>query len=330
MTQSRHSYDFWHRACKGEKQPVHEGEPHPGRWYMRDRHSDGGVVVEGPRLPVAIWEEGGQLLALVGFDGRASFRDPSDIWSYVCQHPVHEADYLAAFESGQWPDDPPEPMTPPIDADPPKNKFASAKNMLAGEIETGALYLATSVETKEQADKVSVLATRVGKLAKRAEDIRKAEKQPHLDAGRAVDAKWAEIIDGARDLVARLKKHVEPFLLAQRKAEEERRRAEHERADELRRQAATANDPDTREELTRQAHDADREAAPRNPSAGRTGAKVALRTVYVAVITDYDACYAALKEHNDMRSFVQQLADRACRAKVPLAGVEFRAEEKAA
>jgi hypothetical protein len=322
------TYAFWQNALAGRPQPVHDGDPQPGFYYQRRK--------DGPRLPVAIWfSDAGDPLALVGFEGTAKLGNAAEIWTWVCQYPVTEEIYRAAFAAGAWPDDPP-PARGSVPGDNlPEDPAEALAAELAGEEDTAAPFLAKPIETKQDADRVSVWAKRLTTLGARAVDLHKIEKQPHLEAGKAVDAKWFPIRDGAKDLASRLKEHLQPYLLKQQR--EEARRAAEAAAEEvrLREEAARVAEmdddraADRAAELERQADVAAKMSAPKNASAGRTGARVALRPVYVAVITDYAACYAALSAHPDMQNFVQQLADRACRAKVPLAGVEFRSEQKA-
>jgi hypothetical protein len=64
-------------------------------------------------------------------------------------------------------------------------------------------------------------------------------------------------------------------------------------------------------------------------SGGASGKAVSLRTVKVATIVDMDAALMALKAHPEMREFVQKLADRACKAGVPVAGVTYSEEQRA-
>lgn len=58
------------------------------------------------------------------------------------------------------------------------------------------------------------------RLLAEAEDARKAEKQPHLDAGRAVDASWERIKDRIHCVIG----VVSPLLAAYLQRKEEARR----------------------------------------------------------------------------------------------------------
>lgn len=166
------------------------------------------------------------------------------------------------------------------------------------------------------------------------------EKEPHLTASREVDAKWRPIIDDAKDWAAKAKRHVEPFLIAQKRAEEARARAAAEEAARLRREAETAaaaareaeltdeKAEAERAELIRQAQEAEKAAEARNASAGRTGARVALRTEKRGEIVDYDVLLMALKDRAEIKEVVQSLANRAAKSGFELPGMKIVELEK--
>ena len=323
------TYTFWQNALAGREQPVHESEPHEGFWYKRQK--------TGPRLPVATWwDGGGTLVAKVGFADAPKMADPIELWTWICRTPVSEEDYRAAYEAGAWPDDPP-PARGSVAGDNLSGDPAEALEAeLSGEEETTKEFLAKPVETQAQADKAAVWAKRVTEISKRAVDQHGVEKRPHLEAGKIVDQKWFPLRDRANSLASLLKQHVTPFLQAQKRAEEKRAREAAEEAARLRDEAAQlAEEDDQRSvdraaELARQADVAEKASVPKNASAGRTGAKVSLRTEKRARIVDFDACLQALKTHPDLKALVEQLANRAVRAGVPLAGVEVEEVTKAA
>ena len=67
-----------------------------------------------------------------------------------------------------------------------------------------------------------------------------------------------------------------------------------------------------------------------NASAGRVGARVALRTEKRARIVDFEACLQLLKDQPEIIDLVQTLAQRAVRGGVKLPGVEIDNVEVAA
>ena len=341
-------------------------EPQPG--FYRKRSKD------GPDVPVAIWHAGGQLVARAGKDPA----EPDDIWTWCCDWPISEQEWRDVAEGGKpWPDEPPAPAlghnAPPPTGDP----LLDLKNEFAAEKETAEAFLKKPITTQQQADQAAVWSKRLSLIAKKATDLHKVEKQPHLDAGRAVDDRWRDLKEEPDALSKRLKRHLDDFLREQARLEEERQRKARAEADRIRREAeeaaakAAAAERAAEEErqrrereaqdagkvgtlftaevdeaakqqeaeraaraaeierLQRQAAEAEREAEARNANAGRTGAKVALRTFVSARIVDYDAALAALKNRPEIRDVVEALANRAVKSGVDLPGVE-RVEEKRA
>ncbi|MCB1460936.1 MAG: hypothetical protein KDJ90_00555 [Nitratireductor sp.] len=301
---------------------IHENQPECG--YYRDRSGKA----------IAIFEQDGEIVALAG--GIAS--DPARAWSFGCKFPVTYEQYSAVAERGEpWPDEaPPVAAGDNLSDDP----CEALKQELEGERELAEQFLKDGITTKEQADKAATWAKRLGTLSKKADDLRKVEKQPHIDAGATVDAKWNPIRDDAKDLSTRLKRHLDAWLREQDRLERERQaraREEAERAqreaEEAARAAAASDDAEAKaraEEAAEQAKQAERDAAERNAQAGRTGAKVSLRTFVSAEITDYDALLIALKDHSEVKELVQSLANRAAKSGVVLAGMKIVEERRAA
>jgi hypothetical protein len=317
-------YHYWREKLLGhDPDPPEDRTQMPcGFWRLRSGE------------PLAVWLAGDQRAALRGFRGSERVMAVRHMESMAESGSfgiaVTEAAYRDAFDKGSWADDPPPPTG--IGDNLPDDPFEAARLELADEEEMAALLLAKPIESQADADKCSTWARRVGLLAARADEGRKEEKAPHLAATREVDARWEPVVAGARELTAKLKKHVEGFLIRQKREAEAIARKAAEEADRLRREAAEVDQRSEAEraDLLRQAQDADKRAEPKKAIAGRPNMRVSLRTVWTAVIVDYDKAFAAMKTHPDMREFVQSLADRACRAKVPVEGVEYRKEERAA
>lgn len=319
------TYAYWQARLAGENpNPLTDRTKLPlGFWRLRSGD------------PLAVWlDHEGVRHTLRGFSGAARGMAPRHAEAMAESGSFGEAVpedlYRAAFEAGEWPDDP--PSVAPIGHNLPESEYDRLRIEIEGEVETTAPFLDKPIETQADADKCSTWARRVGLLAKQADEAREEEKAPHLKASREVDDKWRPIVTGAKDLTTRLKKHVEPYLLRLKREADEAARKAREEAEQLRKAAemATVNE-DERTDLIVKAQDIERAAAePKRAIAGRPNMRVSLRTVWTAVIVDYDKAYAVMKTHPDMREFVQALADRACRAKVPVDGVEYRKEERAA
>ena len=117
------------------------------------------------------------------------------------------------------------------------------------------------IQTQKQADQAGGFAERFSRLEKDAEDARTSEKRPVLEQGRTIDAKWKPIVAGAAEGKKRMKRALEPYLIAER--------------ERLERQALLSGEA------------LDLEVS--NPKAGLYGRKISLRSSYVLSITDEEA-----------------------------------------
>ena len=117
------------------------------------------------------------------------------------------------------------------------------------------------IQTQKQADQAGAFAEKFSSLEKEAEEARTVEKRPVLDQGRAIDAKWKPIVNSASDGKKRMKRALEPFLIAER-----------ERLEEEARRRGDLDD-----------------FAFSNPKAGLYDRKISLRSSYVLSIHDEEA-----------------------------------------
>lgn len=313
------TYDYWRNALAGNFGPVHDGDAQPGFYRKR-------AFKDGPWQPVAIWEADGAMVAMV--DAKAA--DPAQLWSWVCRYPVTEAAYHKARTGAGWGDEPPAPVVASnLSADP----HEALTQEYQGEVEAAQEFLGAPITTKEQADKAAIWSKRLATIAKKATDLHKVEKQPHLDAGRGVDDKWRDLKEGAAEWATKLKRHLDAYLREEDRKERERQAAARIEAERIRREAEIAaqkSDAAEAERLAAQAAQAERETEARNAGAGRTGAKVALRTFTSAEITDFDALLMALKDRPEIQELVQTLANRAAKSGVELPGMSIKEERRAA
>jgi hypothetical protein len=283
--------------------------------------------------PLAVWIAGNERAALRGFRGSERIMAVKHMEAMAENGAfgtaVTEELYRAAFDAGSWPDDPPD-VAPTMGHNLPLDEYERLRLEIEAEVETTAPFLAKPILTQEDADKCATWKRRVGLLAKQADEARETEKAPHLAASRAVDDRWRAMIADAKDLTSRLAKQVEGWLLKQKREAEELARRAAEEAERLMREAREKEGAE-REELIRKAREEAKVAAePARPIAGRPNMRVSLRKKVRAKITDYAAAHLALRDHRDMRELVEQLANRAVKAGVPLAGVEAEEYEEAA
>lgn len=319
-----------------------------GRELTREQMSALGITSEpqcgfyrkrtknGTDEAVAIWDSGAGLVAVIG--DRVS--DPDHAWSWGCKWPISEVLYREIEAGGAWPDEVPSAPAVGIGHNLPTDPHEAIMLEYQSEKDMAEEFMRTPVTTQEQADKIAVWSKKLASISKRATDLHRVEKQPHLDAGRAVDDKWREAKEGPDLLSKRLKSHLNPYLRElerieverQRKAQEERdaKRRAAEEAERAARQSENEYEKAQAERLAREAAEAEKAAEARNPNAGRTGAKVSLRTFVSAEITDYDALVIALKDRPEMRELVQSLANRAAKSGKELAGMKIVEEKRAA
>lgn len=325
---------WWQNALKGDFGPIHDGDPQQGYYRVRPK--------DGQWEPVAIFfPEGSD--EIVAYRNNKEV-DASGIWTWCCRNPISHEAYEKAIAGGGFDDEP--ARNPGIgdnsaEADP----FDAITIELAGEIEQVRDFMRNPVETQAQADRLGIWAKRLTDLAKKADNHRVVLKQPHLDASRAVDDQWRAPITDAKDWAAKAKKHIEPFLIAQRRAEEERQRRAREEAEAAQRAAAEAarraqeSDQQSTQEredaqreaerLAAQAKQAERDAAERKVNAGRTGARVSVRVEKIGVVIDYEKAALALvrMKHADILKEIDRLANAAAKKGFPLDGVEAREQE---
>jgi hypothetical protein len=195
--------------------------------------------------------------------------------------------------------------------------FAEANNWLDGE----------PIATQQQADDVSALVNRLRKVLKDADDQRKAEKKPHDDAAKAVQALWTPLLSKAELAASTARNALAVFL---RKKEDEQRagaealRKEAEQAAEAAAQSRQLANPESlsdqtavrvREEAAAAlAKAADRAAGAKAHAKGGERA-VGLRSDWKAEVTDALAFGKWAWEHrrDEYLGFLTGLAQRECR-----------------
>ena len=162
------------------------------------------------------------------------------------------------------------------------------------------------IETQKQADQAGGFAERFSRLEKEAEEARTFEKRPVLEQGRAIDAKWKPIVTGAFNGKKRMKRALEPFLIAER-----------ERLEAEARMSGDGFDIS-------------------NPKAGLHGRKISLRSSFVLSVTDEEAVrdyYAQDKRFwrdKDVRVVLKRLAEADLHAGRDVPGAELVQELTAA
>lgn len=299
-------YSYWRDALAGNFGPVHDGDPQAGFYRARNKKA-------GKDDPIAIWfNDAGEPLA-TRWDVQVV---PDDVWTHACKKPITEEVYRGVIESGHWPDD--------IDVvagsnNPPEG--AAEADEIQSAIDAALAELAKPAETQTDCDRLANHRDRLAKLYKAQEQERKDKKQPHLDAGKAVDDAYKPILSKIEDAGGKIKRAITAWLLK----EEARRKAEAlaqmKSDEEARKAAVAANEPPPEPMPIPEVE---------RPKAGTAGRATALRTYKSAVITDYAAALNHFGDTPEVKEAVQALANRAARAGVPVPGCEIKEERSAA
>ncbi len=203
---------------------------------------------------------------------------------------------------------------------------------------------AGKITDETQAEKANDFLAGARKLLKAVEDRRKTEKEPHLDAGRKVDAAFGDIktiIDKAASMV---KPILADYMREQERAAEERRReevrkavAEAEAAQKAAEQAQARNDVVGEAEAEKAAKEAeDARKAAEKPQSAKVGSatgggrRTSLRTTRFAEITSINTAMLHYRDHPEMRVLLLKLANADIRAakgeKVDLPGFAIKEE----
>lgn len=321
-------WTWWQAALKnpakiGSKElPVHDSDPRQG--YFRVRYGK-----DKPFEPVAIWkDEDGKWLAYRS--GREV--NAEAIWTSCCRNPVTHAAYLAAVDGKGWPDDDKVVALQVVPAEPSigdNSGEVDQSETLKDQIDAALAGMTAyaKVSDDETAAKALSLRNRLNELSGQAEKIRVKQKEPHLEAGKAVDAKWQPLVksakagaDKVRDAIGsweteKLRRQRE----ADRKAEDARRAAE-EAAREHQGDTAVIDAPAT-------VAPAETAPAPIKASYGKA-ASVSVKNV-VKDVTDWKALAIYMCEHPVMQDTLRTLAQRALDAgRTNIPGITT--EEKAA
>lgn len=202
----------------------------------------------GGRIPVCIYADGnGELVARWGTRDEHQFEDAAKRWTFVCGNPVDRVVYTHAWTNGAWPDGTP---TKAVDApaaigdNRSGDPFEQLKSDVDDKLASAITFLgdAKAKADKTRADRARNIQAELLSLVKAADKMHEEEKRPHLDASRAVDAKF-RFRDGIKDVCGKLRTVFENILRAEEAKAREEARKKHEaevRAAEAERQRISA------------------------------------------------------------------------------------------
>jgi len=303
---SESPWAYWQAVLSGKEMPIHEGQPQIG--YYRTKGGKGRMPE-----PVAIFEHEGAIVALKSNNPV----DASEIWTWVCTSPISYETYVAVAERGEkWPDLD-EAVAAQIGHNNSPLDEAEALREQIESAKAGAAEYA-KIRDDEMAARAQSLRARLLELKALVEKGHKIAKEPHLKAGREVDAKWLPVAREAEAGAKTIRTAMDAF-------ENDKLRAERER--QMTAQAAA-----------RQAQEAGRpvpvpppvETAPAAPIKGAYGKAASVRTIKVATVTDQDALYIALRDNPDVKALLQKLAQKVVDAGATPPGVTIEDQRKVA
>lgn len=180
------------------------------------------------------------------------------------------------------------------------------------------------------AEKIGAIIDRARKLAKRIESARKVAKEPHLEAGRRVDADFKVPVASATKIADDSKKLLQPYLIAEQKRQQAEAEAARIKAEALRNDAILAD------RANAQAKEAEKAAASAGKVQSSSGSArtISLRTIRSATVTDPVALVTHYASHPAIIAEAERLANADIRAakgvKVSIPGIEIKEEQVAA
>ena len=311
-------WQHWRDNLAGKITEFHPSEPHIG-FYKKRKYRG------GPWVTVALFKRDGAMMAEVDFkvaDRSGRPYDPEEVWSHVCGNPISEDLYRTIERGGQWPDlDEAVAASLRSNRRPGSNEPENEIEILRDQIESAkqAVSEYATIKDDETCARAQSLRSRLLELGREADKKREAEKRPHLEAGKAIDAVWQPLVKDA-------KAGADAILAAEKAFQREKYQAEQRRrAEEQERQRRIAEEEAKRNPVAPVAPVTPSSPEPIKPAAirGGYGRAATVREVKVAKVVDQDAAYGALREHPEMVKLIDALAKRAFKAGLTLPGVEI-------
>lgn len=220
-------FSEWKMALATGKPVAYErGQPTAGYYRVRDRNQDRSIRWDA----VGIWrgDDGGWLCYRTGPRMAPSESDQIEELFVNCNSTPISYELFGSIVNGEpWPE---AVAAVEIAADLPPHEAAAAELKAQREAATKWLAeLGRNPATEDEANRAANFADAFAKIEKRADKLREAEKEPHLTAGRDIDAKWKPIIEGAATSKKKAKGLSEDFAIAEKKRREAEAAAENAR-----------------------------------------------------------------------------------------------------
>ena len=335
---------FWRLQLAGGKPEIKPGHPEQGFYRNRTRNNETRAL---EYEAVAIWYEGETLnCQVIKADKRVVnfivWEMVDELFARCCRSPITVEQFNMIDNGGAWPDliepadiataDMPLDAALAVDLETTKTRAAEWLKNIGGKI-----------ETQEHADKIANYATAFAALETKAEKQRKAEKEPHLEAGRAVDAKWKIVTDNASRGKVWAKAKANEFATAEAARRVEAARVENARLQAKHAKAVEAQSIANEALLNRDIALAEMEVPaapiaapayvePERVKIGTSGKALSQRTYDVWTLTDVAAALRFLADRNThsdaFTKAVQFECEALCRLGIAVPGVVKSTETK--
>ena len=328
--------DQWSRwrvslASKGTvPQDAKENDPWSGFWRKSERGADNRKRF----VPVAIWrDEAGALHCIV--NGRHGGHDEAiSLWAWVSEA-ITEETYKLVAGGGNWPDID-ATVAEQLNGGPPSAGHnqppTDPAEILREQLEAASKAVDDYAKITDDVTlaKAQSLRSRLLELKGSAEKQHKAEKEPHLEAGRVVDRRWLPLSKDADTAAKRVRASMEAWeteklrrlRVKQQEEEAARLKAEQEVRDADVTLAASAPVQDAPPL-------APPPAAPPTQIRGAYGKGASSKPVNVVTgVTDWPALFNHFREFPEVQALLTKLAQQAVTAgrDVPGVTVEERAK----
>jgi hypothetical protein len=317
-------WQWWRDALAGKNPAIDANSPQCGFFKLKRG---------GKWLPVMIrLGDAGMIRCRVGDDSNA---DPHETWVWCAGNPISKEDAKHAFDTGSFPGD-----VPTIGDNSGDLSLAEQIREYASQA-LGWLRKHGISDTKSK-DTAANYRAELLRLRKEADTQRDAEKRPHLEAGRAVDAKFKPIVEAADSAANEIRDALTVFM----REEERREQAERDAKYQAERKAAEAARAELEAQRAKQMRD-DPIAALTSPepelpdlppppeavkiqAGGQRGRKTGLREVTNYIVTDHGLALAFFAQSDEVKELIAKLAERACKAGVAVPGTEKKISKVAA
>lgn len=313
-------YANWQKRLAGEKIPTYESDVDVGFYRKRNKDKETKAITWEP---VAFWMDGEELAGRIGNRDLTADQCVA-LWTWVVAYPITEEEYRRVAEQGlPWSDaHTPAPKAKNAPAASPAPANAVSEPTLSEQIEklaAGASQYA-KIEDDGTAKRAQSLRASLTELAGKADKARAAEKEPHLEAGRKVDAQWMPVVKLAKDTAATIRSAMEAWenekrriaRIAAEKAERERLEFERQR-----REAEVKNAPPPPPPV---APPPPNTPPPSEQIRGAVGRAAAVSVWHEVIVDDEAAAYAALKGDAELSALIKKLAQKKTDAGMTVAG----------